>query len=196
MFSTLTSTDLTLIAFAYILGSVSSAILVSRIFKLKDPRQHGSGNPGSTNMLRTGHRTAAILTLIGDITKGYLPVYLAFRLELQPSSIGLIGLAAILGHLLPLFFQFRGGKGVATSLGACLGFSLSLGAAQIICWLSVAWLFKTSSIAALMTALLTPALCFLLAPQFTLPGIIIALLMIYRHRSNLQNLLKGKEHRL
>ncbi len=152
MFSTLTSTDLTLIAFAYLIGSVSSAIMVSRMFNLQDPRNHGSCNPGATNMLRTGHRTAAILTLTGDLAKGYLPVYLAIQLQLHPLSIGLVGLAAVMGHLLPVYFQFRGGKGVATSLGVCLGFSVLLGLAQMFCWLTVAWLFRTSSIAALSTA--------------------------------------------
>ncbi|MEH6627233.1 MAG: glycerol-3-phosphate 1-O-acyltransferase PlsY [Motiliproteus sp.] len=196
MFSTLTSTDLALIAFAYLLGSVPSAIVVSRVFNLQDPRRHGSGNPGATNMLRTGHRTAAILTLIGDLAKGYLPVYVAIQLELQSINIGLVGLAAIIGHLLPIFYQFRGGKGVATSLGACLGFSLYLGLAQMICWVIVVGLSRTSSIAALTTALVTPALGFFLAPQYSLACLLIALLMFYRHRSNLQNLLKGNEHRL
>ncbi|MEH6812828.1 MAG: glycerol-3-phosphate 1-O-acyltransferase PlsY [Motiliproteus sp.] len=196
MFSTLTSTDLALIAFAYLLGSVPSAIVVSRVFNLQDPRRHGSGNPGATNMLRTGHRTAAILTLIGDLAKGYLPVYVAIQLELQSINIGLVGLAAIIGHLLPIFYQFRGGKGVATSLGACLGFSLYLGLAQMVCWVIVAGVSRTSSIAALTTALVTPVLGFFLAPQYSLACLLVALLMIYRHRSNLQNLLKGNEHRL
>ncbi len=196
MLSTFTSTDLLLIAAAYLLGSVSSAILVGRLLGLGDPRAQGSGNPGATNMLRTGNRLAAGLTLSGDLLKGYLPVYLASQLQLSSVSIGLIGMAAVLGHLFPLFFQFRGGKGVATTLGVCLGFSLPLGLLQISCWLLTLALFRISSVAALVTALLTPLLCYWLVADLLWITSLICLLVVYRHRRNLINLLQGQETRL
>ncbi|MCW8886688.1 MAG: glycerol-3-phosphate 1-O-acyltransferase PlsY [Motiliproteus sp.] len=196
MFHTLTSTDLLAITFAYLLGSISSAVLVSRLFALEDPRRHGSGNPGATNMLRTGNRTAALLTLFGDLTKGYIAVYLAVQLELSNTAVGLVALAAVIGHLLPLFFKFKGGKGVATTLGVCLAFSPWLGLSQILIWLPVAALSRTSSVAALATALMTPLLSYWLIPSQTIICTSIAALMIARHHRNLKNLINGQEHRL
>ncbi len=191
-----TSTDLLLIAGAYLLGSVSSAILVSRLLGLDDPRAHGSGNPGATNMLRTGHKPAAMFTLCGDMLKGYAPVWLATQLNLSATSVGLVGLAAVIGHLFPLFFQFRGGKGVATTLGVCLAFSPWLGLCQISSWLLLTLIFRISSLSALVTAILTPLFCYWLAPTWLLVCSLICLLMIIRHRSNLISLLHGREHRL
>ncbi|OMH32149.1 glycerol-3-phosphate 1-O-acyltransferase PlsY [Motiliproteus sp. MSK22-1] len=196
MLSTFASTDLILVTLAYLLGSISSAILFGRLLGFGDPRLQGSGNPGATNMLRTGSRLAAILTLFGDTLKGYLPVLLAIQLSLSPLSIGLVGLAAFIGHLFPVFFQFRGGKGVATALGVFLGFDLLLGIIQLLCWLTVLAIFRISSLAAIATALITPVLCYWLLPDYLSVCGFICLLLIFRHRTNLISLVKGTEHQL
>ncbi len=185
-----------LIMFAYLLGSSTSAVLIARFLHLPDPRTLGSGNPGATNMLRTGHRSAAALTLCCDALKGYLPVYLAFYFQFSHLVIVLTALAAVLGHLYPLFFHFQGGKGVATALGVCLAISPLLGLAQVLCWLLVALSFRISSLAALVTALCTPVLSYWLAPEFIVITSILCLLTIVRHRENLMKLLQGAEHRL
>ncbi len=192
---TLTSTALLLLLSAYLLGSLSSAIVVCRLMKLGDPRLRGSGNPGATNVLRLGGRKAAVATLLGDLAKGLLPVILARLLE-QPVQIqALIGLAAVTGHLLPLFFGFRGGKGVATTLGICCGLNPWLGAAQLGCWLLLMGLFRISSVAGIVTALLTPLIALQLIPEAAPVLALACLLLILRHHRNIQSLLKGKEHR-
>jgi acyl phosphate:glycerol-3-phosphate acyltransferase len=141
-----------LIPVAYLLGSVSCAIITCKIMGLPDPREQGSGNPGATNVMRFGGRKAAGITLVGDFLKGFIPVYLANALSLPPLLQGLIGLAAFLGHLYPVFFGFKGGKGVATSLGVLLGFSWMLGVAVIGTWLAVYKLGKISSLSALIAS--------------------------------------------
>jgi len=147
-------------------------------------------------MLRTGSRAAAALTLSGDLLKGFIPVWLALQLSNTPLTAGLAGLAAVVGHLLPIFFQFRGGKGVATALGASLGFSLLFGLFQILCWLSVFALFRISSLAAILTALASPILCYWLVPEYILASSLISLLILLRHHHNLSSLIQGTEHRL
>ena len=185
-----------LILIAYLFGSLSAAILLCRLLGLPDPRTQGSGNPGATNVLRIGGLRAALLTLAGDMAKGLVPVALAAGLGLSPLWVGLTGLAALTGHLLPLFFRFRGGKGVATVLGICLAFDWRLGLAQITCWLLLAALFRISSLAALVTALLSPLFCYWLAPVYLPYTAIASLLLVLKHKRNILNLRRGRENRL
>jgi len=184
-----------LIAFAYLLGSVSSAIIVCRLLGLPDPRGEGSGNPGATNVLRIGGKKAAAITLIGDMLKGLLPVLLAKALGASLAVQAMVAVAAFLGHLYPLFFGFRGGKGVATALGVLLGLHWPVGLLTIATWLLIAKVFRISSLAALLSLLVTPLYIWWLIPE---PSLIIAMLfmlilLFWRHRSNIENLFKGTE---
>ena len=144
--------DTTLIALAYLLGSVSTAIIVCKLMGLPDPRTEGSGNPGATNVLRVGGKKAAAITLFGDTLKGLLPVLIARAFTSDPLILGLVGLAAFLGHLYPVFFGFKGGKGVATMLGVLFGYSWWVGLATAATWLIVAKVFKVSSLSAQLVA--------------------------------------------
>ncbi len=190
--------DLALPVAAYLLGSIATAILVSRLLGLPDPRRMGSGNPGATNVLRTGHKGAALATLLGDILKGLLPVVAARWLEAGELTVLLTGLAAFLGHLYPLYFRFRGGKGVATALGVLLGLAPWLGLAVLGVWLAVAAIFRYSSLAALSAAASAPLLAWGLGldPASILAVGVLAALLILRHRSNIQRLLAGTEGRI
>lgn len=187
---------------AYLLGSVSFAIVVSRLFRLADPRTFGSGNPGATNVLRTGNKAAAALTLLGDCVKGWIPVGLAVHVDealgLGDTGIALVAFAVFAGHLWPVFFRFKGGKGVATALGVLLGLNPLLGLATLITWIVVAYAFRYSSLAALVSALFAPfyyTLLFGVGPQ-TLAVAAMSALLIWRHRKNIGNLLAGKESRI
>lgn len=190
--------DLALPVGAYLLGSVAMAIIVSRMLGLPDPRTMGSGNPGATNVLRTGRKGAALATLLGDMLKGLLPVAIARALEVGEITIILTALAAFLGHIFPVFFQFRGGKGVATALGVLLGLSAWLGLAVLGAWLAVAFTLRYSSLAALIASLAAPAIAW--GMQLGTPAIagitVMSLLLIYRHRANIQRLLDGSESRI
>ncbi len=184
-----------LIAFAYLLGSISSAIVVCRLMGLPDPRGEGSGNPGATNVLRIGGKKAAAITLVGDMLKGLLPVLLAKLLGANAAVQALVALAAFLGHLYPLFFGFRGGKGVATALGVLLGLHWVAGLLTIATWLVIAKLFKISSLAALLSLAVAPLYLWLLLPE---KAVLVALLfmvalLFWRHRSNIRNLIQGTE---
>lgn len=187
---------------AYLLGSVSFAIVVSRVFRLADPRTFGSGNPGATNVLRTGNKKAAALTLLGDCVKGWIPVALAVRydeaLGLGDAGVALVAFAVFAGHLWPLFFRFKGGKGVATALGVLLGLNPLLGLATLITWIVVAYAFRYSSLAALVSALFAPFYYTLLfGPDLkALAVLAMSALLIWRHRKNIGNLLSGKESRI
>ena len=181
------STIIFMIAFAYLVGSIPSAIIVTRLMGLPDPRTLGSGNPGATNVLRTGSRVAAALTLLGDLLKGLVPVLIARALQLDLSIICTVAFAAFFGHLYPIFLGFKGGKGVATTLGVLLGVHYPLAVIWTTVWLLVAKLFKFSSLAALIaTSLLLPTAWYLALPQpmLWLVGT-IALFVIWRHRSNI-----------
>jgi acyl phosphate:glycerol-3-phosphate acyltransferase len=180
---------------AYALGSVSFAIVASRLMGLPDPRGYGSKNPGATNVLRTGSRAAAALTLAGDFAKGFVAVWLAWRLGGDAPAAGL---AVFLGHLYPVFHGFRGGKGVATAAGVLFGFSLWLGVATVATWLAIAAFFRYSSLAALVSALFAPLYAlWLFGFTRSLAAILaIALLLIWRHRENLRRLAAGKESRI
>ena len=182
----------------YLLGSVSSAVLVSKLMGLPDPRQSGSGNPGATNVLRLGNKPAAALTLLGDVLKGVLPVLIAKYLDAETTGIALAGLGGFLGHLFPVFFGFAGGKGVATSLGIFLALNPLIAGSQVALWALMALVFRYSSLAALVTALATPVL---LAWQMDDPvltgfGIILAALLVFRHRANIVRLCRGTESRI
>jgi glycerol-3-phosphate acyltransferase PlsY len=188
--------DYSLILIAYLVGSVSSAILVCRLMGLPDPRTEGSGNPGATNVLRVGGKKAAAVTLIGDMFKGLLPVLAANMLQVAPLTLALTGLAAFLGHLYPVFFGFRGGKGVATMLGVLFGFHGLVGASTAGTWLLIAKGFKISSLAALIATLLAPLYVWLIigpSPELIVTTAVMTLILFWRHRSNIQRLLSGEE---
>lgn len=182
----------------YLVGSVSSAVLVARLFAMQDPRGAGSGNPGATNMLRIGGRRAGALTLLGDMLKGLLPLLLGQALGAGPELLALTGLACFLGHLYPLWFGFQGGKGVATALGVSLGLDWRLGLAVILTWLLVAGVARISSLAALVAGVLLPAYAWLLGqPPLALGALaLMALLLFVRHRGNIRRLLAGTESRI
>jgi glycerol-3-phosphate acyltransferase PlsY len=195
-------TTLLFIAVAYLLGSLSFAVIVSRAMGLPDPRSFGSGNPGATNVLRTGRKAAAALTLLGDALKGWVAVALARALALEFGLVEeitlLCALAVFIGHLFPVFFRFQGGKGVATALGVLLGLNPWLGLACLATWLLMAGVFRISSLAALTTAALAPVYTGLLTGwgDTTITVLVIALLLVYRHRNNLVKLATGQEGRI
>ncbi|MEO5574060.1 MAG: glycerol-3-phosphate 1-O-acyltransferase PlsY [Gammaproteobacteria bacterium] len=190
--------DLSLILLAYLIGSLASAVLVSRLMGLPDPRAHGSGNPGATNVLRLGNRRAAAIALLGDILKGLLPVLIATGLGASNFTVAAVGLAAFFGHLYPIFFCFRGGKGVATSLGVLFGLSWEVGLAFSITWLLTARFSRFSSLAALCAALMAPLYMHWFGGprEFQIAALIMSTLLIWRHRSNIQNLRNGTESRI
>ena len=187
---------------SYLIGSLSFAVLVSRLMGLDDPRTYGSGNPGATNVLRSGNRKAAVLTLVLDALKGYLPVLVAIelapRMHWEEGTIALIGLAAFLGHLWPVFFRFQGGKGVATAAGVLLAFNPVLGLATGATWLLIAYFFRYSSLAALISAAFVPFFHALIwgPGEATLLLAVMSLLLIWRHEGNIRKLLAGTESRI
>jgi len=187
--------DLSLIFAAYLLGSISSAIIVCRLMGLADPRTQGSNNPGATNVLRIGGKKAAAITLLGDSLKGFIPVFVCHLLDRSELIFALVGGAAFLGHLYPVFFGFKGGKGVATALGVQFGWSWAIGAAVGATWLFMAKVANISSLAALISMALAPFYIWLLWPsgELIVMQILITALLIWRHRSNIQKLLSGDE---
>ena len=195
-------TTLLFVAVAYLLGSLSFAVIVSRAMGLPDPRSFGSGNPGATNVLRTGRKAAAALTLLGDALKGWVAVVLARVLApqfgLSESIVLLCALAVFIGHLFPVFFRFQGGKGVATALGVLVGLDPWLGLACLATWLTMTQVFRISSLSALVTAILAPVYAGLLMgwTSSAISVLVIALLLVYRHKSNLIKLVNGEEGRI
>ena len=187
-----------LVAAGYLLGSIATAILVSRALGVADPRSGGSGNPGATNVLRLAGRKAAALTLAGDVLKGVVPVLAARAADLPPAAVALVGLAAFLGHLFPVYFGFKGGKGVATALGALLGMEPLLGAAVLVTWLVVAGVARYSSLAALVASVLAPGYAWVLSGDRGVVGAValMAVLLVWRHRANIRRLLAGEEGRI
>ncbi len=187
-----------LIPLAYLMGSLSAAVIVSKLFSLPDPREQGSKNPGATNVLRLGGKKAAAITLAGDAIKGLVPVVLAKYLGASPDMVAAVGLAAFLGHLYPIFFGFKGGKGVATALGVLSGFSGWVGLSVLATWILMAVVFRFSSLAALTAAIMAPAYVWLILPSPVLAGAAsaMALLLVSRHRANIGRLLKGEESRI
>jgi glycerol-3-phosphate acyltransferase PlsY len=187
-----------LVLVAYLLGSIASAILVCKLFGLSDPRAGGSGNPGATNVMRLHGKKAAILTLAGDVLKGVVPVLLAKALGSSELVIALCGLAAFFGHLFPVFFNFKGGKGVATLIGVLFATHWLLGLAYIGTWGITALLFRYSSLSALVAAALTPVYSWLILQNIglTICHIIMVSILIWRHQSNIQNLIAGTESKI
>ena len=180
---------------AYLLGSIAFGILISRAFGLPDPRTVGSGNPGATNVLRSGKKAAAALTLLGDAAKGWLPVWLAIHHELPHWVVCAVALAVFLGHLYPLYYRFQGGKGVATALGVLLAISPWLGLCVLLTWLLAFALWRYSSLAALVAAGMAPVYALLLLDHgvYAAMALVLAVLMLWRHRDNVRKLLNGTE---
>lgn len=182
---------------AYLLGSISFGILISRVFGLPDPRTVGSGNPGATNVLRSGKKVAAALTLIGDAAKGWLAVWLSLRYGMLMWVVSGVGIAVIIGHLYPIFYSFKGGKGVATALGVMLAVSLWLGLAAVLTWLLVFSVSRYSSLASIVAAALAPVYAYFFLLQaykdYVWMTLVLALLLVWRHRSNIRKLINGTE---
>lgn len=183
---------------AYLIGSISSSIIIAKSLGLPDPRSLGSGNPGATNMLRTGSKKAAALTLAGDLLKGLLPLLIARGLNFDIQALCMMGLFAILGHMYPVYYRFRGGKGVATTLGVLLGTYWPLAIIWAITWLVIAKLFKFSSLAALCATTALPFIAYFLKldQSIILLTAVVSIFVIWRHRSNIKNLISGKEGRI
>ncbi len=183
---------------AYLLGSVSFAVISSWLFKLPDPRTYGSKNPGATNVLRSGKKAAAVVTLLGDAGKGWLAVVLAQAYDFPGEVVAAVALAVFLGHVFPIFLRFQGGKGVATAVGVLLGLNLWVGFLSMATWLLVVMIWRISSLSALVAAVLTPvyALIFIGLDVSFLAVLVISMILIWRHQSNIVNLLAGKETRI
>lgn len=198
-------TLLVALVIAYLLGSLPFAIIVSKLLGLQDPRQFGSGNPGATNVLRSGHKGAAILTLFGDAFKGWLAVYLAqtFIPQISYSGFALVLIAAFLGHIYSCFLGFKGGKGVATAMGVLLALQAWLAISVISIWILVVVLFRYSSLAAIIAAACTPVIYVLVSLSgsyfqlsYFLAFVFIAFMLIYKHKKNINNLLTGQESKI
>ena len=184
------------IVVAYLLGSIAVGIVVSKIFGLPDPRTVGSGNPGATNVLRSGKKLAAALTLLGDVLKGWLPVWLALQSDMLMWVVACVSLSVFIGHLYPIFYKFKGGKGVATALGVMLAISPLLGLAAMLTWIVVFAISRYSSLAAIIAAALAPIYAWVLLSaykDYVIAVIVMSLLLIWRHRTNIQKLLAGTE---
>lgn len=190
-------TLITFCLFSYVIGSLSSAIIVCRLTGLPDPRTSGSKNPGATNVLRFGSKKAAIATLLGDVIKGVIPVLLAIQVDPTPQFVGPVMVSVFLGHLYPVFFGFKGGKGVATVVGTLLALYWVVGLLTVCTWGLIVFCFRFSSLGALVAALLAPLYTFwLMNIQFAIPVFIMSVFLFWRHRANIQRLLQGKESKV
>ena len=183
---------------AYLIGSISTAIIVCKIMGIEDPRKVGSHNPGATNVLRHGGKKAAIITLFGDMLKGLIPVFAAAQFQLEPLGIALVGLLALLGHCFPVYYSFKGGKGVATYYGVILGLNLQVGLIALIIWLSVAYLLKISSVSALVSLSATPFIIwhFTQSVEQTTVVALMSIIVFWRHRTNIHALMHGTEEKI
>jgi len=191
----LSMTELGLIVSAYLIGSISSAIIVCRLMGLPDPRSEGSNNPGATNVLRIGGKKAAAITLLGDMLKGVLPVAAGYLFDVSTLTFALAAMAAFLGHLYPVFFGFKGGKGVATALGTQFGLHWGIGLAVAGIWLFMAKVVKISSLSALVSMALAPVIIYWIWPadELIVMQIIMSIILFWRHKSNIQRLISGEE---
>lgn len=185
-------------AFAYLLGSISSAIITCKLMGLQDPRTTGSRNPGATNVLRLGGKKAAIITLFGDMLKGLVPVLIAAQFGVDNLTLALVGFFAFLGHIFPLYYGFKGGKGVATYFGVILGINWQVGLIALLIWLIVAFLLKISSLSALVSMFLTPFVIwnFTHSVELTAAVIVMSMIAFWRHTSNILALVSGKEEKI
>ncbi|MBX3708199.1 MAG: glycerol-3-phosphate 1-O-acyltransferase PlsY [Gammaproteobacteria bacterium] len=183
---------------AYLIGSISSAIIVCKLMQLPDPRTQGSHNPGATNVLRIGGKKAAIFTLLGDLLKGLIPVAATKWLGFDAAALAFITFAAFLGHLFPLFFRFEGGKGVATALGCLLALNWPTGLCWVTTWAIVALLFRYSSLSSLVASLLAPIYLWYFTNNFawTTVSVLMSIILIIRHRGNIAKLVKGEESKI
>ena len=181
---------------AYFLGALNGAILLCKFKGWPDPRSHGSKNPGATNILRMHHAQAASLVLLFDLLKGTLPVYLAYFAGIPPIAIGIIGIATCLGHIFPPYFDFKGGKAVATGLGTLLPLGMDMTGLVVITWLLTVAISGYASLAAIITAIAAPVFVHYIKPEFTLPVLMLSCLIILRHISNIRRLLTGKEKKI
>ena len=190
------------VATAYLLGSISFAVLMSKLFGLADPRTYGSGNPGATNVLRSGKKIVAALTLLGDAAKGGIAVFLAIQLAPRDENwallVALVALAVFIGHLFPVFHKFQGGKGVATALGVLFALDVWVCLGAVATWLGVALVTRLSSLAALIAAIATPIYAMLahLPVEWVVESVLMSLLLFWRHKRNIANLLAGKESKI
>ncbi|XXK21621.1 glycerol-3-phosphate 1-O-acyltransferase PlsY [Arenicellales bacterium nBUS_48] len=182
----------------YLIGSISSAVIVSRLMGLPDPRQEGSGNPGATNVLRLGNKLAAALTLIGDILKGAIPVLISASLAADPMAVALAGAGAFFGHLFPVFFGFKGGKGVATALGVFLAINPFIALSLALTWLTIAIIFRFSSLAAIVSSASAPlwAWWFDSSGIYILLAFALAIILVWRHSGNIKRLIAGTESKI
>lgn len=205
--ATLSLIALALVLLSYLLGSISFAVVVSKVMGLQDPRTFGSKNPGATNVLRTGNKTAAALTLFGDAAKGWVAVfaamYVAQQLALPQGTVAACAVAVFLGHVYPIFLRFKGGKGVATALGVLLGLNPWLALATAATWLIVAYVARYSSLASIISAIFAPLFYLLggnvawrLEPSIALAIVIISVVLLFRHQANISRLMTGKESRI
>ena len=182
---------------AYLIGSLSSAIIVCKLFKLPDPRTEGSKNPGATNVLRIGGKLPAVITLLGDILKGFLPVLIAHLAGVNGLSLGIVALCAFLGHLLPIFFKFQGGKGVATSLGAFIALSPLVSAIALVCWISTVAVTRYVSLGSIIAAVAAPISILIFSDKgYFFPTLIMAAIIIWRHRENIKRLRAATENKI
>lgn len=185
-----------LIVTAYLLGSISSAVIFCKLSGLPDPRENGSHNPGATNVLRIGGKLAALGVLLSDILKGMLPVSIAVYLEQQPSTIGFVALAACLGHIFPVFFKFRGGKGVATAFGTLIPLGYEIAGLTILLWIATFLISGYSSLSAVISSVAIPAFVWWFKPELTFPVSLVCCLLLYRHHENIQRLWRGQEDKM
>ena len=184
--------------FAYLIGSISSAIIVSKIFKVTDPRKIGSGNPGTTNILRYAGKTAAALTLVGDITKGIIPIAIGYKLSFSPGALAFIGLCSLLGHMYPVFYQYKGGKGIATFIGILVALNWVLACCFILTWAATAFLTRYSSLSALLAITVTPIAAYIIEIPTSMLVVLscCSLIIFIRHKQNLVNLMRGDEKKI
>ena len=183
---------------AYVIGSFSTAIITCKIMDIEDPRKTGSNNPGATNVLRHGGKKAAIITLFGDMLKGLIPVLVVSQLQLEPPVIALVGLFALLGHVFPVYYGFKGGKGVATYYGVILGMNWQVGLIALAIWLAVATLLKISSLSALASIFVTPFLIWYFSQSIELTAAValMSIIVFWRHKKNIKSLLQGSEDKI
>lgn len=185
-----------MVGVAYLFGSLSSAVVICRLYQLPDPRTTGSNNPGATNVYRLGGRIPAALVLVGDILKGTVPVYISYWLGIAPLALGFIAIAACLGHIFPLYFGFKGGKAVATAFGAMLPIGPELAGLLIVSWCVALFIWGFSSLAAIVAVVLAPLFTFFIKPAYTLPVAMLAVLIVIRHQANIRRLMAGQEPRV